>query len=230
MSGRGGRAVAWWPDFLLVVVAAGIPVVGPFLFRGKEAESFESLDPTEPEVAVSALPMCTESSASKVSDLSDAALGAVSVNEALTSELPSLLFDLSLPPTRPRGLPVRSGDESICSGDSRKKNRDWWLNAGPPIVGNSGTVTCFDVAVAVSRVELTVPGGCWTDLDVGGRGAYCGGIANCGGKTCNRWGTAKPVTAFGTTLGTMYSEVALTRPGVRLGDADRRAGAKCEGG
>lgn len=225
MSGRGGRAVAWWPDFLLVVVAAGIPVVGPFLFRGKEAESFESLDPTEPDVAVSALPRCTGSSASKLSDLSDVALCTVSVNEILTSEPPSLLFDLLPQPTRPSAPPARSGDESICSGDSRKKNRDWWLNTGSPIVGNSGTVTCFDVAVTVSRVEFTVPGGCWTSRDACGRGAYCGGMASCGGKTCNRWGAVNEVTAFGST----YSGVALTRPDVRLGDAGRRPGAKCEG-
>ena len=225
MSGRAGRAATWWPVFRLAVapvVAVGILVIEPFLFRGKEVESFESLDPTELDIAVSALRGCTETSTSRLSDLSDVVLGTISVNEVLTSGLAS-------PPRRPRALPARSGDESICSGDSRKKNRDWWLNTGCPIVGNSGTFTCFDGVVAVSRVELTIPGTCWASCDVGGLGAYCGGMTSCCGKTCNRWGTANVVTELGSMLGIMHPEVALTRPDVRLGDVGRRPGAKYEG-
>ena len=195
-------------------------------FRGKEVESLESLDPTEPDVVMSALPGCVEPSASRLSDLSDVVLCAISVNEAPTSESSFPLFDLSSLPTRPRALPARSGDESICSGDSRKKNRDWWLN---PIVGNSGTATCFDVVVVVGRVEPIIPGDCRASCDVSGLGAYWGGMVRCCGKTCSRWGTANAVTALESTLGIIYSEVAQTRPDVRLGDAGRRSGAKCEG-
>ena len=169
MCGRVGRTA-----FLLIVVAPVllviVLVVEPFLFRGKETESPESLDPTELDIAVSALPGRTETSTARLSGPPDVVLGAVSVNEALTSELSSPSFDLSSPPTRLMALPARSGDESICSGDSRKKNRDWWLNTGCTIAGNSGTVTCFDVAIG--RVELEIPGGCRVNCDVGGLGAY----------------------------------------------------------
>ena len=190
------------------------------MVRVREVESFDPLDPTELDIAVSALPGCTKTSASGLSDLSDVVLGTVSANEALSSELPSPSFDLSSPPVRPSMLPARSGDESICSGDSRKKNRDWWLDTGPAIVGNSETVTFCDVVAAVSRVEMNVPG-CWVSREADDLGAYCGGIASCGGKTCSRWGT---VTRFGST-----SEVAPARPDVRVGDAGMRLGAKCEG-
>ena len=195
--------------------------VEPLLFRVKEVESFEPLDPTELDITVSALSGFTETSASRLSDLSDAALGAISVDGT------SLLFDLLLPLTWPSAVPARSGDESIGSGDSRKKNRDWWLNTGSPIFGNSGTVTCSDVVAAVGRVELAVPGGGWASRDADGLWAYCGGMTSCVGKTCNRGGTA--VTAFGSTLEIMCSGVALTRPDVRLGGASRGPGVKCEG-
>jgi hypothetical protein len=187
------------------------------LFRCKEVERLESLEPTELGVPVSALKGCTTTSTSRLSDLSDTALCAVSVREVRASAPSSPVFVLPSPPMRPRALPARSGDESICSGDSRKKNRDWWLNTGWSVVGNSGTVTCLSVAVTVGRVVLTY---CCASCEVGGLGLYCG-IASCGGKACNLCGSVNAVPAFGSSSG-----VALTRPGDRLGGAGRRLGVK----
>jgi hypothetical protein len=211
-NGRAVRAA-----FLLVVAAVGL-----LLFRVNEVEPLESLDPTELDIAVSTLPWRTDASTSTLSDLSDGALCcAVSVHEALASELSSPLFDLSSSPPRSSDLPARSGDESFCSGDSRKKKRDWWLKTGWTMVENSGIATCFGAVVAV---ELKVPACCWVGCGVGGLETYCGWIISCGGKTCDRRGTANVAPVF-----RLMSGVTLARPDVRLGDAGKRPGVKCEG-